>query len=112
MTTPALAFALIISGTHAPTPAPRCAAVDAELAGLRHVGTGRRLRPDYDSFRAALPSALRRYVTAKRVPFPSFWYDKRARFEGGRTQVALPFYHIRNAKGALVATVYAALVEG
>jgi hypothetical protein len=108
-----LSFALIINGDDAPTPAPRCAVADcATGAGVYHVASGRILRPDYETFRAALPSRLRRYVTREREPFPSLWFDKRARFEHGRTAPALPYFTIRNARGDYVATVYAALVEG
>lgn len=108
-----LAFALIINGDDAPTPAPRCAVADCDTgAGVYHVASGRILRPDYETFRAALPPRLRRYMTRERVPFPSLWFRKGTRFEHGRTGPALPYMTIRDARGDYVATVYAALVEG
>lgn len=111
-TLPRLRFALIINGPDAPTPAPRVDAVPAECAGLFHVERRDSFRPDYEQFRAALPSNLRRYVTRKADPFPSLWYDKRALYDDGRTRDGgLPFYTVRKANGDYVATVYASLVE-
>lgn len=104
---PAYRFALIISGEHAPTPAPRCAAVPSvTTAGGVHVpAIGDWLRPCYDGFRAALPPRLRRYCPA----MPSLWYRKGVAFDGDRTGPALPYIHLRNARGDLVATVYVAI---
>ena len=106
---PRLRFALVLSGKHATAPAPRVDAVDAECAGLFHAPSGRIVRPDYDQFRAALPPAVRRYV---RTPADcSLWYDKRGRFEGGKTRGAMPHAHVYNARGDIVSTVYAMLCE-
>lgn len=98
-------FAMIISGTNAPAPAPRIAGAPSITGiGIFEPETGEIWQPDRDAIAPALPARLRKHVARDGVG--AIWFREEARIEGGRCVPELPYMTIRNKGGGHLATVY------
>lgn len=102
-------FAMIISGSDAPIPAPRIDAKDSiGGVGLYDESTGRILTIDCDQLATALPARLRRHY-ARNMAYP--WFNNRSRIIGGRCNGDLPYLEICGRDGKRIETVYFAPVQ-
>lgn len=102
-------FAMILSGPLAVAPAPRIPAVPSVTGiGLWDSAAREIWQVDREAALAALPAKLRRH--AKRDGITP-WFDRDSKIENGRcVGGVLPFCHIRDGRGALLATAYFAPV--
>lgn len=106
-------FAMILSGTDAPIPAPRVAAIPSLTGiGLFDPASGEIWQPCPAAIRAALSPKLRRAFD--RAPSPGqCWHDETARIDAsGKCIGRLPYLELNGPNGARIETAYFAPIAG
>lgn len=101
-------FAMIVSGPLATAPAPRVPAIPSKTGiGLWDESKREIWQIDSAAAIAALPAKLRRHAARNGL---QAWFNDRSKIIDGRCKGDLPFAHIRDARGALLAAAYFAPV--